>query len=145
MEVVYTGLARVRSVVSGRPVNDLVIAVDPDLETAPFLQIRKQLQGLIERGELKPGDPLPTVRQLAGDLGVAPNTVARAYSELQEDGWLTSDGRRGTRVTSEAPVNAKRARAGALREAVDRFVTTMAHHGYSEAEVAVALRRFAKP
>ncbi len=125
--------------------SELFIAVDPDLETGPFTQIMKQLQGFIERGELAAGDSLPTVRQLAGDLGVAPNTVARAYGQLQEDGWLTSDGRRGTRVAPETPMNDKRVRAGALRDAVDRFVTTMTHHGYSKSEVAIALRRFAKP
>lgn len=130
---------------SDRFVSELFIEVDPDLETAPFQQIMKQLQGFIERGELGAADRLPTVRQLAGDLGVAPNTVARAYGQLQEDGWLSSDGRRRTRVASQAPMNDKRARAGMLREAVDRFVTTMTHHGYSKSEVAIALRRFAKP
>lgn len=80
-----------------RIVSGLFLSVDPD-EAAPFQQIIDQLRAFIERGELRPGDPLPTVRQLAGDLGVAPNTVARAYTELQEDGWLASEGRRGTHV-----------------------------------------------
>ena len=126
-------------------VNELFLAVDPDLESAPFQQIVDQLRGLIERGELRAGDALPTVRQLAGDLGVAPNTVARAYGELQEEGWLTSEGRRGTHVGSHAPAHDKRTRARTLRDAVAHFVTTLAHRGYSEDEVAAALQRFAKP
>ena len=126
------------------PVNELFLAVDAELETPPFQQIIDQLRGFIERGELRSGDALPTVRQLAGDLGVAPNTVARAYTELQEEGWLTSDGRRGTRVGTNAPVNDKRTRARALQEAVTHFLTTLAHRGYSDAEVASALQRAMK-
>lgn len=123
---------------------DLFIAVDPDLDAAPFQQIIEQLRGYVERGELRPGDALPTVRQLAGDLGVAPNTVARAYGELQDQGWLAGDGRRGTRVAPDPPASDKRSRARALREAVDRFLATMAQRGYSEDELAAALQRFAK-
>ncbi|MEO6913053.1 MAG: GntR family transcriptional regulator [Candidatus Baltobacteraceae bacterium] len=125
--------------------NELFLAVDPDLEAAPFQQIMDQLRGFIERGELRAGDALPTVRQLAGDLGVAPNTVARSYAELQEEGWLTGDGRRGTHVAPHAPASDKRTRARMLREAVAHFFTTLAHRGYSEDEVATALQRRVKP
>lgn len=123
---------------------DLFLSVDPGVEAAPFQQILDQLRGFIERGELRPGDPLPTVRQLAGDLGVAPNTVARAYAELQQDGWLTSEGRRGTRVAPQTPATDKRARTRALRDAIAQFMTTLAHRGYSEAEVAGALEHLVK-
>lgn len=126
-------------------VSDLFLAVDPDLEAAPFQQIVDQLRGFIERGELGPGDPLPTVRQLAGDLGVAPNTVARAYAQLQEGGWLASEGRRGTHVAPRTPATDKRARTRALRGAVAVFLRTLAHRGYSWDEVASALRHVVKP
>jgi GntR family transcriptional regulator len=122
-------------------VSDLFIAVDPDLDAAPFQQIVDQLRGLLERGDLRAGNTLPTVRQLAGDLGVAPNTVARAYSELQEQGWLIGDGRRGTQVASHLPASDKRTREHALREAVNRFVSTLTHRGYSQAEIASELER----
>lgn len=118
---------------------ELYLAVDPDL--APFQQIMEQLRTLIERGELRPGDTLPTVRQLAGDLGVAPNTVARAYAELKEEGWLTSDGRRGTHVAPGITANRKQTRARTLRDAVESFVSTLTHRGYSETEIAAELRR----
>ncbi len=125
-------------------VSELFLSVDPDLEAPPFQQIVDQVRGFIERGELRPGDPLPTVRQLAGDLGVAPNTVARAYSELQQDGWLASEGRRGTHVAPRTPATDKRARTRALRDAIAQFMTTLAHRGYSEGEVAGALQHFVK-
>lgn len=122
--------------------SELFLAVDPDL--APFQQIMEQFRSLIERGELRPGESLPTVRQLAGDLGVAPNTVARAYAELQEEGWLTSEGRRGTRVASNLPASEKPTRASRLQEAIAQFLATLARRGYSETEIAAALRRFVK-
>ena len=124
--------------------SELFLAVDPELETPPFQQIIDQLRAFIERGELRAGDSLPTVRQLAGDLGVAPNTVARAYAELQDEGWLTSDGRRGTRVGTDAPVHDKRARARALQEAITHFLTTLAHRGFSQEEITSALQRAIK-
>ncbi len=122
---------------------ELFLAVDPDL--APFQQIMDQFRNLIERGELRAGDTLPTVRQLAGDLGVAPNTVARAYAELQEEGLLTSNGRRGTRVAPDVRTSDRPTRARKLHEAIARFAETLGQRGYSETEITAALRRFAKP
>lgn len=121
---------------------ELFLAVDPDL--APFQQIMDQFRSLIECGELRAGDALPTVRQLAGDLGVAPNTVARAYTELQEEGLVASDGRRGTRVASDVRAGDKPTRAQKLHDTIGQFLQALAHRGYSESEIAAALRRFVK-
>jgi DNA-binding transcriptional regulator YhcF (GntR family) len=123
-------------------VKELFLAVDPDL--APFQQIMDQFRSLIERGELRAGDTLPTVRQLAGDLGVSPNTVARAYAELQGEGLLTSEGRRGTRVASDVPVSDRTTRARRLQEAIAHFLETLTQRGYSETEIAAAVRRSVK-
>jgi GntR family transcriptional regulator len=123
-------------------VTEHFVAVDPDL--APFQQIMDQFRSLIERGELRPGDTLPTVRQLAGDLGVAPNTVARAYAELKAEGLLTSEGRRGTRVAAGVQGNHKPTRTRKLQETVASFISRLEHHGYSETEIAAALRRSVK-
>ncbi|HTD35554.1 MAG TPA: GntR family transcriptional regulator [Candidatus Elarobacter sp.] len=121
--------------------SDGFVVVDTALETPPYQQIVDQLRALIERGDLAPATVLPTVRQLAGDLGVAPNTVARAYAELQEDGWIVSDGRRGTHVASRVPSADKRVRGRALREAVAKLVTSLRHRGYSAHEIGEELRR----
>lgn len=120
---------------------DAFVAVDPSLDAPPYAQIFEQVRGLIQGGELAPGTALPTVRQLAGDLNVAPNTVARAYADLQAGGWITSDGRRGTRVTPRPPTTDRRVRSKALRDAVATFVSSLAHRGFSEAEIADELRR----
>jgi GntR family transcriptional regulator len=78
------------------------VSVAPDSATAPFEQIRSQLAGLIDSGALAEGERLPTVRGLAGDLGVAVNTVARAYRELEADGLVVTAGRAGTVVAPGA-------------------------------------------
>ena len=116
-----------------------LLAVDPALESPPYQQIFEQIRAAIERGELRGGSTLPTVRQLANDLGVAPNTVARAYADLQEAGWLVSEGRRGTRVASKTPAIDKRARTHALTDAVAHFIETLRHRGYTKEEIDDAL------
>lgn len=80
----------------------ITISVDADSATAPFDQVRSQLAAMISDGRLEAGARLPTVRRLAEDLGLAANTVARAYRELEADGVITTHGRRGTFVTGRA-------------------------------------------
>ena len=119
----------------------LVLSVDPELDIPPFQQIATQLREFVECGKLIPGDPLPTVRQLASDLRVAPNTVARAYSDLQESGWLTSDGRRGTRVAPSTPADDLKARAGILRGDIVTFIGALKRRGYSTNEIRISLEQ----
>lgn len=120
--------------------NPSYLVVDPELETPPYQQVAAQIRAAIERGELPPGAPLPTVRQLAGDLGLAPNTVARAYGELQSEGWLVGDRRRGTRVAGQIPLDA-RGRLHSLRQATEKFVSSLRHRGFTSDEIAVELAR----
>lgn len=70
-------------------------------------QLQQELRGAIARGELSPGDPLPPVRQLAADLGINWNTVARAYRALELEGLVNSSRGRGTVVTSATDHSAK--------------------------------------
>lgn len=120
--------------------SELYLIVEEASETPPYRQIVEQLASAIERGDLKPGAALPTVRQLAGDLGIAPNTVARAYTELQESGWLVSEGRRGTHVAENTPKRDCNERASALRDTVSAFVKTLRQRGFTSQEVSAAMR-----
>lgn len=79
---------------------DLTLTVDIAAPEPPYEQVRTQLAGLIGNGTLAEGDRLPTVRALAGDLGLAVNTVARAYKELEAEGLVTTRRRAGTVVAS---------------------------------------------
>jgi GntR family transcriptional regulator len=123
-------------------VSAFYLVVNPELEVPPYQQVMEQIRAAIERGELGPQSALPTVRQLAGDLGIAPNTVARAYGELQAEGWLIGDGRRGTRVAGQVPLSRK-ARLRSLREAMQKFVGSLRYRGFSAEEIAAELARLA--
>lgn len=79
-----------------------LVVVDPDDPTPPFEQVRRQLADLIGAGRLPPGERVPPLRQLAGDLGLAVGTVARAYRELEAAGLLESRRGGGTRVARSA-------------------------------------------
>jgi len=76
----------------------LQITVDLGAAEPPYEQVRTQIAGLIATGRLGEGDRLPTVRALAADLGLAANTVARAYKELEAEGLVTTRRRAGTVV-----------------------------------------------
>jgi DNA-binding transcriptional regulator YhcF (GntR family) len=77
-----------------------VIGVDLASPLPPYEQIRAQVAEQAKDGRLPAGARLPTVRRLAADLGLAPNTVARAYRELERDGVVLTRGRHGTFVTT---------------------------------------------
>ena len=119
------------------------LVVDESAGSPPYRQIVDQIRAAIERGELQPDMPLSPVRQLAGDLGVAPNTVARAYTELQAEGWLVGDGRRGTRVAAQVPQQDRRARTRSLRESIEHFVASLRSRGFSMDEIHSEIGRIA--
>ncbi len=116
------------------------LTLDPEDPTPPYEQLRRQLADLITAGQLSPGDRLPPLRQLAGDLGLAVGTVARTYRELEQEGLLTSRRGGGTRVASlGAPPTTTRRRllAGMTRDYVERARGL----GFSDEEIATALDR----
>lgn len=76
------------------------IRLDTSLPEPPFEQVRSQLALGAASGDLPAGTKLPTVRALAAELGIAVNTVARAYKELEADGVVVTEGRRGTFVSA---------------------------------------------
>ncbi len=76
--------------------------LDPGSPVAPYEQLRTQLATRAASGDLPAGTRLPTVRALAVELSLAVNTVARAYRELEADGVVVTQGRRGTFVATSA-------------------------------------------
>lgn len=85
------------------------LTIDPRSPVAPYEQLRAQIAAQVHRGTLPVGFRLPTVRGLADELGLAPNTVAKAYRTLEADGVIETRGRRGSFVAA--------AGEGAAREA----------------------------
>ena len=114
------------------------IDVDRSSTTPPYEQIVLQLRRAVESGTLASGTRLPTVRALAERTGVVPNTVAKAYRELETAGYLEGRGRAGTFVRGETPgledvarAYLERARAlGADRETAVEAVRRTARAGH---------------
>lgn len=93
--------------------------LDRGSDVPPAEQIRAGIVAGIDAGAFAPGDRLPTVRGLAHELGLAPNTVAKAYRVLEADGVIETRGRHGTRVALDTDA-ARRAGAEAARVYAER-------------------------
>lgn len=77
-----------------------LVTIDSNAAEPPYEQVRRQIAHGAATGTLKAGHKLPTVRQLATDLGLAANTVAKAYRVLEADGVIETHGRGGTLVAT---------------------------------------------
>ena len=106
----------------------------------PYLQVLGRVRALIERGSLLPGERLPTVRSLAERLDLAPNTVARAYRALEDDGWIVGRGRAGTFVTDTLPERSAAPDDDALARAAAAYLRRAEQLGFDRAAAARALR-----
>jgi len=100
-----------------------------------YEQIVRQIQDRVAAGELKPGAPLPTVRQLAGDLQLNRNTVARAYKQLEDRGVILTAGRKGTFVRDNASREVERIKASRAERSVRHLVAALRGDGLSRAEI----------
>jgi len=96
-----------------------------------YFQIVDQIQKRIDAGELKPGDQLPTVRELADELEVNFNTVARAYRKLDASGSISTQQGRGTYV-----IEADDSNRTTLEEIARRFAAQAHRLGFEPEEVA---------
>lgn len=112
-----------------------LLTLDPSSSVPPFEQIRTQVADAVRRGSLQPSVRLPTVRKLAADLGLAANTVAKAYRQLELAGLIETRGRNGTFVAGE--LSAKRALAV---RAAQEFARRMHELGIGNAEAIAILR-----
>jgi DNA-binding transcriptional regulator YhcF (GntR family) len=115
------------------------VRIDRDSRVAPYEQIRLQLEGLILRGRLAPGERVPPVRELAEELGIAPNTAAKAYRALEAAGLLAGRGRHGTFVAERLPSRSSDAEAR-LREAARVYAARARRLGFG-AELALRVAR----
>jgi GntR family transcriptional regulator len=100
-----------------------------------YQQLVQQVREAVARGDLKPEEQLPSERQLSRDLVVNPNTIARAYTELEREGLLNNRPGRGVFVATPKDELTKEARRRRLLEVLDRFLTEAVHLAFSEGEV----------
>jgi GntR family transcriptional regulator len=119
----------------------LRLQVDLASPVPPYEQVRAQIAGLVSTAELDAGTRLPSVRQLAADLGLANGTVARAYRELEATGVVDLRRRSGAFVRVGKPVgDDDHRRAVALAAAADHFAQVVEELGSDVEPVLVAVR-----
>lgn len=118
-----------------------VVAIDPSDPTPIYAQLERGLRAAIATGRLRAGDKLPTVRQLAVDLKVNANTVARVYAELERAGIIDTKRGVGSFITA-TPIQARSAREGErrLRTFVTRVLADAEAAGLTVDDVIAALR-----
>lgn len=114
----------------------VIVTVDPRSPVPPFEQLRISIRQLVATGALPLGSRLPTVRQLAADLGIAPGTVGRAFRELESEGIIETRGRHGTRVKNIPRLKRGAERDKRIREAAAAYAAAAAELGI-DPEVAV--------
>ncbi|MFI5528121.1 GntR family transcriptional regulator [Kitasatospora sp. NPDC051853] len=110
------------------------LSVDHQSATPPYEQVRLQIAEQARSGALAAGLKLPTVRALAEELGLAANTVARAYRELEADGVVETHGRRGTLIAATGDTAHKLAAAAAAD-----YAQRVSRLGLTQAEALAAV------
>ncbi len=108
--------------------------IDPGNGVAIYDQIGRQVLYAVAKEALRPGDLVPSVRELAVTLAVNPNTVAKAYRDLQNDGVLESLRGEGLRVTRQAGERCRKARRKLLEERMMTVVVEAQQGGLTEPE-----------
>jgi GntR family transcriptional regulator len=122
------------------------IEIDFRSGTPIYLQIMEQVHQKVADGELKVGDQLPTLRQLATDLQVNFNTVGRAYRLLDEAGLISTQQGRGTYIWEKpSPETMLRLRKQSLEGLIRRLLSQARQQGFTPAEILKALDEQIEP
>lgn len=118
------------------------ISLDPSSGVPFYRQIIQQIEHAILSGRLSCGSRLPTIRSLAITLKINPNTIAKAYSELEIRGIVVTQVGSGTYVSDKKPDGENEKRTERIREVTMRFLKDMADLGVDRHEICELLRTF---
>jgi DNA-binding transcriptional regulator YhcF (GntR family) len=118
----------------------VILSVDPGRALPVYEQVREQIKRMVASGTLQPGTRLPTIRQLATDLGLAKGTIERAYELLDADTVIETKGRKGTFVL-EMTRATKQQQAIELDAVAESLVIVARQLGAEEAAAVEAVRR----
>ncbi|MDT7806430.1 MAG: GntR family transcriptional regulator [Acidobacteriota bacterium] len=113
----------------------MFISIDPSNDAPIFRQIVQQIKTSVAMGRLQPEDPLPSVRQLAVELAVNPNTVARAYLDLEIEGVIYKRQGAGTFVSGQGVRVSKNERRRVLSELLEKALVEGVNLGLDEQEL----------
>ena len=119
----------------------ITFKLNPKSGVPVYRQIQDQIRYGIASGLLDPGEQLPTVRALAVELSVNPNTVIKAYSELEREGVLTTEQGSGTFVAVQPPPSPSEENRQAKLEALClEFLGQVARYGFSSEDIVRAIQ-----
>ena len=113
----------------------MLFHVNPSSGVPIYVQVEAQIKNAIAAGALKSGQPLPSVRKLAAELGINPNTAARAYQELERDGTITTVPGGGTFVAGGQPRFLKSERIRRLQPYARQIAVEGTQLGLNETEI----------
>jgi GntR family transcriptional regulator len=116
------------------------IRIDPTLPTPIWSQIEESVRYLVASSALRPGDALPSVRDLAREQRINPNTVAKAYQRLVDGGIVATRRGEGTFVAERPPAMPAAEKARLLREGATRFSSLAVNLGATQAEAVATVQ-----
>lgn len=114
------------------------ITIDIDDSIPLFAQLMEQIKEAVLSGMLRPGDALPSIRQLANDLGVNNKTVAKAYRLLERDSVVQTKGYRGTFVHPDARANSAFDLNAWVEKKLDETIEELRDAGATDSEIRIA-------
>jgi GntR family transcriptional regulator len=117
------------------------ISIDIEDPAPPFAQLITQVKAAVQSGRLRPGDPLPSIRQLANDLALNLKTVAKAYRLLERDAVIQTRGYRGSFVHSDAKANSRVDLGELALERLQDAVAELRAEGVTDSEIRNAFGR----
>jgi GntR family transcriptional regulator len=118
--------------------------LDPANGVPVYRQVIRQIEYGVLSGRLKTGDKLPTIRSLAVDLKINPNTIAKAYGELEIRGILATQVGSGTYIADKRPEPKEEARNQKVHEALGRFMREMQGLGAEKQEILRLVRDYSE-
>ena len=114
------------------------IKIDNNLSTPLFKQLMGKIKKAIMDGLLKPGDSLPSIRQLANDLELNHNTVAKAYQILERDSVIQTKGYRGTSIHRNAKQNSTIDMNDSITTKLSETIKSLRESGATDSEIRIA-------
>ena len=124
--------------------NKMRIQIDTNLSTPLFNQLMDQIKKAVMDGLLKPGDPLPSIRQLANDLELNHNTVAKAYRLLERDSVIQTKGYRGTSIHGDAIQNSTVNMNDSITIKLNETIKSLRESGATDSEIRIAFSNVMK-
>lgn len=114
------------------------IVIDIDESVPLFAQLIGQIKKAVLSGKMRPGDALPSIRQLANDLEINNKTVAKAYRLLERDSVIQTKGYRGTFVHPEAKVNSTVDLNASVTSKLSEIIAAFRQEGVTDSEIRIA-------